>query len=36
MSFGVVTFVPLLWHERGGSLIAGASLISAMLIAVSG
>jgi FSR family fosmidomycin resistance protein-like MFS transporter len=32
ITFGVVTFVPLLWHERGGSLIAGASLISAMLI----
>jgi FSR family fosmidomycin resistance protein-like MFS transporter len=30
--FGVVTFVPLLWHERGGSLIGGASLISVMLV----
>ncbi|MCL4539837.1 MAG: MFS transporter [Bacteroidetes bacterium] len=32
VSYGVVTFVPLLWHERGGSLIAGASLISIMLV----
>jgi FSR family fosmidomycin resistance protein-like MFS transporter len=30
--FGVVTFVPLLWHEHGGSLIGGASLISVMLV----
>lgn len=32
VSYGVVTFVPLLWHARGGSLIAGASLISVMLV----
>ncbi|MCL4490202.1 MAG: MFS transporter [Chloroflexi bacterium] len=32
ISYGVVTFVPLLWHARGGSLIAGASLISVMLV----
>ena len=32
VSIGVVTFVPLLWHYRGGSLVAGASLISIMLV----
>jgi len=32
VSFGVVTFVPLLWHANGGSLIAGASLITVMLV----
>lgn len=32
VSYGVVTFVPLLWHAHGGSLIAGASLISVMLV----
>ncbi|MHB8940022.1 MAG: MFS transporter [Desulfobacteria bacterium] len=32
VSYGVVTFVPLLWHARGGSLIAGASFISVMLV----
>lgn len=30
--FGVVTFVPLIWHDHGGSLIGGASLISVMLV----
>jgi FSR family fosmidomycin resistance protein-like MFS transporter len=32
IAFGVVTFVPLLWNERGGSLVGGATLISVMLI----
>ncbi len=32
VSYGVVTFVPLLWYARGGSLVAGASLISVMLV----
>ncbi|MGC8490632.1 MAG: MFS transporter [Syntrophobacteraceae bacterium] len=32
VTYGVVTFVPLLWHARGGSLVAGASLISVMLV----
>jgi FSR family fosmidomycin resistance protein-like MFS transporter len=32
VSYGVVTFVPLLWHAHGGSLTAGASLISVMLV----
>ncbi len=32
VSYGVSTFVPLLWHDRGGSLVAGASLISVMLV----
>jgi FSR family fosmidomycin resistance protein-like MFS transporter len=30
--FGVITFVPLIWHDHGGSLIGGASLISVMLV----
>ncbi len=32
VSYGVKTFVPILWHAQGGSLIAGASLISVMLV----
>ncbi len=32
VSYGVSTFVPLLWHDHGGSLVAGASLISIMLV----
>ncbi len=32
VSYGVATFVPLLWHQQGGSLVAGASLISIMLL----
>ena len=31
VTFGVATFVPLFWHQLGGSLIGGASLISVML-----
>jgi FSR family fosmidomycin resistance protein-like MFS transporter len=32
LAFGVATFAPLLWSERGGSLVGGATLISVMLI----
>ncbi len=31
-TFGLLTFVPLLWHSRGGSLVGGASLLSALLV----
>ncbi|MGH9413687.1 MAG: MFS transporter [Terriglobales bacterium] len=31
-AFGVTVFVPLLWHERGGSLAGGAGLITTMLV----
>ena len=30
--FGATTFLPLLWHERGHSLVAGASLITVLLV----
>ncbi|MEJ2060017.1 MAG: MFS transporter [Gammaproteobacteria bacterium] len=30
--FSVVTFIPLVWHEKGGSLVEGASLIATMLV----
>lgn len=30
--FSLVTFVPLAWHARGGSLVSGASLIATLLI----
>lgn len=30
--FGLVTFIPLLWHDRGGSLVAGASLLTTLLV----
>jgi FSR family fosmidomycin resistance protein-like MFS transporter len=29
---GVSTFVPLIWHQAGGSLVGGASLVSVMLV----
>lgn len=32
LMFSLVTFVPLMWHQRGGSLVAGASLISVLLV----
>ncbi|MGA7801251.1 MAG: MFS transporter [Gammaproteobacteria bacterium] len=32
MMFSLVTFVPLIWHQQGGSLITGASLISTLLV----
>lgn len=31
-TYGVSTFVPLLWRAKGGSLLGGASLISVMLL----
>jgi FSR family fosmidomycin resistance protein-like MFS transporter len=31
--FSLVTFVPLVWHGRGGSLVSGASLIATLLVA---
>lgn len=30
--FSLVTFVPLLWHARGGSLVGGASLITTFFV----
>ena len=32
VTFGLVTFVPILWHLRGGSLIGGASIVTTMLV----
>ncbi|MEJ2287777.1 MAG: MFS transporter [Deinococcales bacterium] len=29
---GLVTFVPILWHLRGGSLVGGASIVTTMLV----
>ena len=29
---GLVTFIPLLWHARGGSLVGGASIVTTMLV----
>ncbi|MCL5972142.1 MAG: MFS transporter [Firmicutes bacterium] len=28
MLYGLSTFLPILWHQRGGSLVAGASLVT--------
>lgn len=30
--FGLVTFIPILWHERGDSLVSGASVITAVIV----
>lgn len=30
--YGSVTFIPILWHLHGGSLVAGASIISTLLV----
>lgn len=30
--FGLVTFIPVLWHVRGESLVAGASVITTILV----
>lgn len=30
--YGSVTFIPILWHLHGGSLVAGASIITTLLI----
>jgi FSR family fosmidomycin resistance protein-like MFS transporter len=29
--YGLVTFIPLLWHQHGGSLVSGASIITTLL-----
>jgi len=29
---GLVAFVPILWHLRGGSLVGGASIVTTMLV----
>ena len=31
-TLGIVTFVPILWHQRGGGLVAGASIITTLLV----
>lgn len=31
ITYGLVTFIPLLWHLEGGSLISGASIITTLL-----
>ena len=31
-TYALVTFIPILWHARGGSLVTGASIITAMLV----
>lgn len=31
-TFGLVAFVPLLWHVRGGSLVTGASILTTMVV----
>ncbi len=30
--FGLATFIPLMWHVRGGTLVAGASIITTMTL----
>ncbi len=30
--YGVVTFIPVLWHARGGNLVVGASIITTLLV----
>jgi len=32
VTYGVATFVPVLWNQQGGSLLAGASLVTVMLV----
>ncbi len=32
-TFGLVTFLPILWHVRGGSLVTGASIITTVVVA---
>lgn len=32
VTYGLVTFIPVLWHLRGGSLVGGASIITTMLV----
>ncbi len=31
-TFALVTFIPIMWHLQGGSLITGASIISTMIV----
>lgn len=30
--YALVTYIPILWHQRGGSLVGGASIITTMLV----
>ncbi len=32
MTYGVVTYMPVLWHESGGTLVTGASIITTVLV----
>lgn len=32
MSYGVVTYMPVLWHKSGGSLVTGASIVTTLLV----
>lgn len=32
LMFSVITFVPIMWYQRGGSLVVGASLVSTLLV----
>lgn len=31
-TFGLATFIPVMWHVRGGSLVTGASIITSMFV----
>ncbi len=31
ITYGLVTFIPILWHQNGGSLVSGASIITTLL-----
>lgn len=31
-TFGLATFIPVMWHVRGGSLVEGASIITTMIV----
>ncbi len=31
-TFGLATFIPIMWHVRGGSPVAGASIITTMIV----
>lgn len=32
MTYGVVTYMPVLWHQAGGTLVAGASIVTTVLV----
>lgn len=32
MTYGVVTYMPVLWHQRGGSLVVGAAIVTTVLV----